>query len=339
MNRSVILTGIILGVPTILVAAVLIIFELKRDNWEVSKGLELDQTLADTAKLEKTNELTAQNIYDGIVQEAASHKITLEPVKGYIAEAKKRRDILEEKAKALAERKRKADAGSIAKAKAHAKVEAQTKEKEDAALRFSKQWVRDHLKHPDDATFSAIETSILIGSDVFYCFSKVKAKNDFGSELTHQWFTVTLLDGNTWKLVSCQIDYKFIDWSNELVPEALSRIDKTHKTGLVIVDILTAQDNLVKACNESLHPNSLSEDATQGKILNPKTEPDYAGKPLSYWESLSTSNSIESRKAAITVLRTMGPSAITTLVKLLRDKDPNVRLSAARTLGNMGVEA
>ena len=110
MNRSVILIGIILGLLTILVAAVLIISELNRDNWEVSKGLELDKTLANAAMLEETNELKAQNIYDGIVQEAACHTITLDIVKGYVAEAKKRRDTLDEKAKAIVERKREIEA-------------------------------------------------------------------------------------------------------------------------------------------------------------------------------------------------------------------------------------
>ncbi len=45
MDRSVKLTAVILGVPTVLLAVGLVVWDLARDNWEFKVGMKLDETL------------------------------------------------------------------------------------------------------------------------------------------------------------------------------------------------------------------------------------------------------------------------------------------------------
>ena len=77
------------------------------------------------------------------------------------------------------------------------------------AERVSQTHVRRFLKHPDDASFgvwTVPDTRWNAEGTVFHVASRVKARNDFGAELTYRWQTIIFLDGDTWRLVSCIID-------------------------------------------------------------------------------------------------------------------------------------
>lgn len=77
------------------------------------------------------------------------------------------------------------------------------------AERVSQTHIRRFLKHPDDASFgvwTVPDTRWNAEGTVFHVASRVKARNDFGAELTYRWQTIIFLDGDTWRLVSCIID-------------------------------------------------------------------------------------------------------------------------------------
>lgn len=95
----------------------------------------------------------------------------------------------------------------------------------DAEL-YSKDYIRKFLKHPDDASFGFWDIPEIKWNEVqdtFYCSSKVKAKNDFGAELTYRWQTILTLNGNTWELVSCAIDGETVYESKELLNKLTAR--------------------------------------------------------------------------------------------------------------------
>lgn len=110
---------------------------------------------------------------------------------------------------ALTTEQRQAEENANAEAEVKRQQESEFERRKFDAEKFSRQYVLEFLKHPDDASFGFWDVPNITWNaerDTFYVSSKVKAKNDFGAELTHQWATLVTLDGNTWKLVSCVID-------------------------------------------------------------------------------------------------------------------------------------
>jgi len=88
-------------------------------------------------------------------------------------------------------------------------AEAELTNRKAHAETFSEKCVKRFLKHPDDASFglwSVPDIRWNAQRTAFYVSSTVKAKNDFGGQLTYRWQTIVLLDGEIWKLVSCAID-------------------------------------------------------------------------------------------------------------------------------------
>lgn len=66
--------------------------------------------------------------------------------------------------------------------------------------------VAKFLKHPLDATFSWFSDAQKQGPNRWYVNGTVKAKNDFGAELTHEyrvWFDV---EGGQWGIHDVEID-------------------------------------------------------------------------------------------------------------------------------------
>jgi len=102
MERPVKVFAVTCGVLAAAFVLAMLVFEMARDNWEIRHGLKLNETLAEAAEIEKIDELKAFNIYDGIVTEAARHKITLTEVQQYVEKAAVGRGRLEARAKAIA---------------------------------------------------------------------------------------------------------------------------------------------------------------------------------------------------------------------------------------------
>jgi hypothetical protein len=77
-----------------------------------------------------------------------------------------------------------------------------------SAERTCKDYVRQFLRWPDDASFPwfGCEISANREGTVFGCQGTVKAKNDFGGELTHRWGAIVYLDDDVWRLVTMVID-------------------------------------------------------------------------------------------------------------------------------------
>jgi sRNA-binding protein len=100
-------------------------------------------------------------------------------------------------------------------------------ERQSRAISVSQDYVREFLKYPDDASFSIWDTPEIrwnVEETTFFVSSKMKAKNDFGAELTHRWATIVTLDGDTWKLVSCAVDDKQVyDQSANYLEESNAR--------------------------------------------------------------------------------------------------------------------
>ncbi len=123
----------------------------------------------------------------------------------------------EEKARDEAEAKRK---------EAEKKAEADLEMRKIDAGTISKEYVLKFLKHPDDARFGFWDVPEIRSNaeqDIFYCSSKVKAKNDFGAALTYQWETIVMLNGDTWELVSCAIDGRTVYESKDLLATLTAR--------------------------------------------------------------------------------------------------------------------
>ena len=141
------------------------------------------------------------------------------------AAAEKRRASLTPEQRAT-EDKAKAEAEEKAKAEEEQRKEASKFDdlKSEAGVR-SKTFVLKFLKHPDDASFgfwAVPEVKANPSHDAFWCSSTVKAKNDFGAELTYQWETCLKLDGDTWRLVSCSIDGKAVYLDAQLANGVIS---------------------------------------------------------------------------------------------------------------------
>lgn len=98
---------------------------------------------------------------------------------------------------------------------------------------FSKDSVRRFLKYPDDANFEvpgaafglpeAIKDEWNDDHTTCRCSGKVKAKNALGAELTHQWQTFIHLNGDTWELVSCEIDGEVVYADKQLLNGLLTQ--------------------------------------------------------------------------------------------------------------------
>ena len=67
-----------------------------------------------------------------------------------------------------------------------------------------------------------------------------------------------------------------------------------------------------------------------------KRIPTYDGEPLKHWEQLAQSEAVADRTAAAKALGALGPDALTTLTKLVRDPDPHVRLAAEMSVTGIG---
>lgn len=85
--------------------------------------------------------------------------------------------------------------------------------------------MRGFLKFPDDADFGFFAVPDVKSNeagDVFYVSSTVKAKNDFGAQLTYHWQTTIAFDGNAGQLVACDIDGARV-YDNEDLATAIER--------------------------------------------------------------------------------------------------------------------
>jgi HEAT repeat protein len=72
------------------------------------------------------------------------------------------------------------------------------------------------------------------------------------------------------------------------------------------------------------------------------SEPEYKGRPCSYWIEKSKSNSVEDRISAAQALGKIGLEAkesIPNLIRLIGDKDNKVQLAALESTGNLGSDA
>jgi len=126
----------------------------------------------------------------------------------------------------LTPEQRQAEDQSAVEAEAKKKKEDELERREAGAVTISQDYVRKFLKHPDDASFDswdAPEVKWNPAGDTFFVSSKVKAKNDFGGELTYRWATILTLKANTWDLVSCVIDDKEVYTSDALLNELKSQ--------------------------------------------------------------------------------------------------------------------
>jgi hypothetical protein len=100
------------------------------------------------------------------------------------------------------------------------------------AERACKNYVRDSLKWPDDASFPWLSGEVTSNKqgDVFGCQGTVKAKNGFGAELTYHWGAIVFLDDNTWQLVTLTINGETMADHPELVKAiAIKHGEKTEE--------------------------------------------------------------------------------------------------------------
>jgi hypothetical protein len=112
-------------------------------------------------------------------------------------------------------------------------------EREAAAAEISKEYVLRFLKHPDDASFgfwSAPEVKANPQHDTFLVSSTVKAKNDFGAELTYRWETIVTLEGNTLNLVRCVIDDNEVYASAELLDKLNAKREEARRAEALAVE-------------------------------------------------------------------------------------------------------
>lgn len=141
---------------------------------------------------------------------------------------------------------------------AKAKAEQELSTRQINAELVSQKYVREFLKHPDDASFGTWDVPDIKWNeeqDTFYVSSKVKAKNDFGALLTYRWQTIVMLDSpenNAWKLVSCAIDGETVYESKELMEKLKNKRQQpavvpgaaTQRTGVSTQRNLTATNRL-----------------------------------------------------------------------------------------------
>lgn len=127
---------------------------------------------------------------------------------------------------ALTPEQRQAEEKANAEAEAKRQQEIELERRKGYAVTYSQDYVRQFLKHPDDASFGFWDIPEVTWNperDTFFVSSKVKAKNDFGAELTYQWATIVHLEGNTWELVSCVIDDEMVYSSETLLNKLKAR--------------------------------------------------------------------------------------------------------------------
>lgn len=75
------------------------------------------------------------------------------------------------------------------------------------AVIMAKQFVKQQLKYPHDASFPWFGTEAKRSGDSWIVNGKVKAKNSFGAELTHEFLVVVKhVHGDTWKCESIIIE-------------------------------------------------------------------------------------------------------------------------------------
>jgi len=94
-----------------------------------------------------------------------------------------------------------------------AQAEAEMSVMRSRAEKAAKGYVLKFLKHPGDASFgfwATPETLWNPAGDTFFLSSTVKAKNDFGAELTYRWGVIVFYNGTGWRLVQCVIDDKTV---------------------------------------------------------------------------------------------------------------------------------
>ena len=130
------------------------------------------------------------------------------------------RKVEEQRQASLTPEQRQAEDQAKAEAEAKQKKENELDQRKMSAEQFSKEYIREFLKHPDDASFGfwdIPEVKWNPEGDTFFVSSKVKAKNDFGAELTYQWATIITLNGSTWELVQCVMDGKEVYKSDKLL--------------------------------------------------------------------------------------------------------------------------
>jgi hypothetical protein len=140
---------------------------------------------------------------------------------------------------ALTPEQRAAEDKAAADEAAKQKADAEALVLDSQAGERSKDFVLQFLKHPDDASFGVFATPDVTHNEtrnVFYCRSTVKAKNDFGMQLTYRWETIISFESNTWSLVSCQIDGKTV-----YDDEALFQKLETEKTSAEAARLNDAQ--------------------------------------------------------------------------------------------------
>jgi hypothetical protein len=90
------------------------------------------------------------------------------------------------------------------------------------AANIAEDYLRDYLKHPKDAEFPwgsprVSHTPTGPGVEEFLVVSTVKAKNDFGAALTHEWRARLSHSNNTFSLLYCEIDGKAVFVSQQAV--------------------------------------------------------------------------------------------------------------------------
>jgi hypothetical protein len=86
------------------------------------------------------------------------------------------------------------------------------------AIRFAKDSVTEHLKHPLDASFPFLGTDAKwsVGAKAWVVKGTVKAKNDLGGELTHAWTAIVDKRGAMWNLHRLEFDGETIYRESEL---------------------------------------------------------------------------------------------------------------------------
>jgi hypothetical protein len=118
-----------------------------------------------------------------------------------------------------------------AEEKADRDREVQREVRQAEAVEYSKECVRRFLKYPDDASFGfwdIPDVKYNAEGNTFSCFSKVKAKNAFGAELTHRWGTIVTIKDGTWKLAMLVIDDETL-YSDDQLMNSLKAPKRTGK--------------------------------------------------------------------------------------------------------------
>lgn len=123
------------------------------------------------------------------------------------AEASKEQERREEsRRESLTPAQRKAEDDARREAAWKQAAEAQAGKRGVQAAVHAETVVRENLKHPDDAEFSAQDTQANAAGNVFQVTGKVQAKNDFGGSLTYRYTVFLLHERDGWSAISCYLD-------------------------------------------------------------------------------------------------------------------------------------